>query len=261
MSMKQLMRRTAKAVKLGREPLWRRGLRLRVAASIEHDRLPLRRDFRTVIDVGANRGQFALYSRVRFPDATIYCFEPLRAPREKLERLFADDSRVTVFAVAAGAHSGEVMINVSRQNDSSSLLPAADLQAQRFPGTEMVGTEEIAITTLDVASEGLELTSPVLLKLDVQGFELEALRGAAKLLEQVDAVLCECSFVSFYEGQPLFPDIAEFLEQRGFSITAGAISAATERRWEQGDFLFERKQVQGESLLGSEHRNAAAPAL
>lgn len=124
--MRKLLRRTAKAARLGRELLWRRGLQLGVAASIEHDRLPLRRDFRTVIDVGANRGQFALYSRVRFPDASILCFEPLSAPREKLRRLFIDDSRVTVFPAAAGARVGNATINVSRQNDSSSLLPAAN---------------------------------------------------------------------------------------------------------------------------------------
>ena len=102
----ELARKARKAARLLREREWRRGLRSGVAASIEHDRLPLRRDLRSVIDVGANRGQFALYSRVRFPAATIYCFEPLQAPRRKLERLFANDARVQLFAVAAGSAPG-----------------------------------------------------------------------------------------------------------------------------------------------------------
>jgi hypothetical protein len=81
----------------------------------------------------------------------------------------------------------------------------------------------------------------VLLKLDVQGFELEALRGATSLLERVDAVLTECSFVRFYEGQPLFEDILACLAPLGFRLSAGAISSRHAGRWEQGDFLFERR--------------------
>jgi FkbM family methyltransferase len=227
-----------------------------VAASIEHDRLPMPSGVRTVVDVGANRGQFALYSRVRFPAATIYCFEPLRAPREKLQWLFAGDAHVRVFPVAAGSALGVAAINVSRQDDSSSLLAETALQSERFPGTEMVGVEEIEVTILDAALEGIELAPPILLKLDVQGFELEALRGAGNLLRQADVVLCECSFVPFYEGQPLFEDIVQYLRQAGFKLASGALSSAPAGRWEQGDFLFEKPALPG--LLRRNQGNAAA---
>jgi FkbM family methyltransferase len=223
-----------------RVPAWRRGLRAGVAASVEHDALPLRSDYLTVIDVGANKGQFALYARVRFPGAEVYSLEPLPGPRTRLERLFDGNARVHVFAAAAGAAPGSARINVSRADDSSSLLPATTRQLDRFPGTDTVGRESVEIESLDRLLEGVELARPVLLKLDVQGFELEALRGAEEVLASVDTVLTECSFVPFYSGQALFDEIRDFLRERGFGLVGGTISAAHDRRWEQGDFVFER---------------------
>jgi FkbM family methyltransferase len=238
--MRRIARRARKASLLLGEPLWRRGLLKGTAASVEHDQLPLRPDYATVIDVGANRGQFALYARVRFPGAQIYSFEPLRQPRDRLTRLFAGDADVHVLACAAGSTAGSAHINVSRRDDSSSLLPPTGRQTERFPGTDTVGSEEVEVRTLDEVFDAARLAGPILLKLDVQGFELEALRGAEKLLAQVDTVLTECSFVPFYEGQALFDDVLQYLSLLGFRVVAGAISSAHDGRWEQGDFVFER---------------------
>lgn len=236
-----LYRKAIKALRLLREPEWRAALlRHGVAATVEHDRLPLRRDFACIIDVGANRGQFALYSRARFPGARVYALEPLARPRRRLERLFRGDDGVRIIAAAAGSSPGRARINVSRADDSSSLLPLTSLQTRRFPGTETVGFEDVEVRTLDDLFRDQDLARPLLLKLDVQGFELEALRGAERLLARVDAVLTECSFLPFYEGQPLFEDVLQFLAGLGFRLSAGAISSQQRGRWEQGDFLFER---------------------
>jgi FkbM family methyltransferase len=226
---------------LAREQGWRHGLRAGVAASIEHDQVPLRNDYRTVIDVGANKGQFALYSRVRFPEADVYSLEPLSDPRRRMARLFAGNDLVHVIAAAAGSAPSTARINVSRADDSSSLLPVTSRQTERFPGTDTVGYKEVEVRTLDEIFEPVQLARPVLLKLDVQGFELEALRGAGQVMASVDTVLTECSFVPFYEGQALFEDVQEFLHQHGFHLVGGAISSAHDRRWEQGDFVFERR--------------------
>jgi FkbM family methyltransferase len=193
-----------------------------------------------VIDVGANKGQFALYARVRFPQADVYSLEPLSGPRRRLAKLFADNGRVHVIAAAAGSAPGTARINVSRADDSSSLLPVTSRQLDRFPGTDTVGQESVQVGTLDRIFEPIELARPVLLKLDVQGFELEALRGAGQVLASVDTVLTECSFVPFYSGQALFEEVREFLRGHGFRLVGGAVSSAHDRRWEQGDFVFER---------------------
>jgi len=215
-------------------------MRQGVAATVEHDRLPLGRDYATVIDVGANRGQFALYARERFPNARIYSIEPLSGPRSSIESLFAGDQRVQVLPFAAGAEEGTAVINITHHDDSSSLLPPSKLQTSRFPGTHTETTETVSVRTLDDALGALELQRPALLKIDVQGFELEVLKGATKLLGQVDAVMTECSFVEFYEGQALFDDIYALLTHHGFRLAGGAMSAATGALWEQGDFVFRR---------------------
>jgi hypothetical protein len=101
----------------------------------------------------------------------------------------------------------------------------------------------VEIDTLDAMFEGVDLPGPVLLKLDVQGYEMAALRGARVLLNRVDAVLTEASFVPFYEGQALFDELHAWLTEAGFRLTGGAMSAVSQGRWEQGDFLYERRAM------------------
>jgi hypothetical protein len=92
-----------------------------------------------------------------------------------------------------------------------------------------------------------ELTPPqivgrALLKLDVQGYEYEALHGCETLLGRFDAVVVECSFVELYEGQRLFADVAAWLERRGFGLS-GQSRAVRDRTGAaiQADFFFRRR--------------------
>lgn len=241
MSIREPLRKAAKAARLLSHPLWRRGLLRGIAASVEHDALPLRRNFQTVIDVGANRGQFALYARARFPEATVFCFEPLPGPLRRLRYLFADESRVRIFPLALGAEPGRSSMNVARRDDSSSLLGFTDLQSRRFPGTDVVGVEPVVVSTLDLALAQAELQRPLLLKLDVQGFELESLRGSTETMKSVDAILCECSFVQFYDRQPLHAEIENFVRDAGFvEVAVNATAWGPDGKVEQADVLFAR---------------------
>ena len=104
-----------------------------VAATIEHDKLPLEYSYRSVIDVGANRGQFALYARARFPMADVYSLEPLAQPWRRLERMFTGDRHVHVLPVGVGASHGFGNVFVSRADDSSSLLRPSELPSKTFP--------------------------------------------------------------------------------------------------------------------------------
>jgi FkbM family methyltransferase len=219
---------------------WRYGLRSAVAATVEHDALPLRHDLRTVIDVGANRGQFTLYALARFASAHIIAFEPLPGARQHMMRLFEGEDRVEVVPLALGETEGEVVMHLSARDDSSSLLPIGGRQVSNFPGTEEVGTTRADVRRLDKVLADRELMRPALLKVDVQGYELPVLRGAEKTLRSFDQILVEASFVELYEGQALFPDISRHLEAHGFGLVAGRISTSdASGRWLQGDFLYE----------------------
>jgi len=231
------------------EPHYRRALLHGVAASVEHEAIPLRGDFRTVIDAGANRGQFALFATRRFPQAMMLCFEPLAAPRRKLERVINQTSQVSVFDTALGARNEPAEFHVSIADDSSSLLPIGHRQRDAFPGTEERTTILVHVQRLDEVVTPADLTAPVLLKIDVQGGELGVLQGAASVLGCIDAVLVEASFVELYAGQSLVDEVWRFLTLEGFTCR-GVWSVAYGPGHEclQGDFLFAREGF--EPLVG-----------
>jgi FkbM family methyltransferase len=236
-----LFNRSQKLTRVLREPVYRRALRYGVAASTEHEAIPFRRDFATVLDVGANRGQFALFAARRFPDASLICFEPLARPRSVLRRVTAPQPQCRVFDVALSDHSGRATFHVSRADDSSSLLPIGRRQRESFRGTGEQTTTDVDVRRLDEMLHGEDLARPALLKIDVQGGELGVLRGAHEVLGSVDAILVEASFVELYEGQPLVDEVWHFLHAAGFSCR-GIWSATYGVRGEclQADFLFSR---------------------
>lgn len=236
------MRKARKAAKLSRTPRWRAALRHGVAATIEHSDVDFGADFATVLDVGGHHGQFTLFALERFPEAQVVSFEPQADGAAKIAEVTAGEDRVRIENFALGAEPGSAELNVSKRSDSSSLLPIGSAQTEAFPGTEAAATETIAVETLDNLLPDPP-ARPALLKIDVQGFELDVLRGAERSLAAIDAVFVECSFVELYEGQPLVGEIIAFLAKRGFAI-AGVfgVSHGTGGACLQADFLFRRAQ-------------------
>jgi FkbM family methyltransferase len=225
---------------LGHKP-YRRALRFGVAASTEHAHTPLSHDYATVLDIGANRGQFALLATRRFPRARIICVEPLDGPRTTLERVLSDRGRVEVIAAAVAASAGESHMFVSRADDSSSLLAPTKLQTSTFPGTDVVDEVSLRTERLDALIDGDGLARPVLLKIDVQGGELDVLVGAGSLLDKIDTILVECSFVELYAGQPLADEVVRFLHGCGFALTSVATPYVDgSGQVVQADFVFAR---------------------
>jgi len=114
--------------------------------------------------------------------------------------------------------AGEADINISNSPDSSSLLPISDLQTQHFPGTQRAASTTLQVKRLDSCIAGAELGKNSLLKIDVQGFELELLKGATELLPHIQAVYVECSFIELYQGQALASAVIDFLHEHGFTL-------------------------------------------
>jgi FkbM family methyltransferase len=199
---------------------FRCGLRLGVAAAIEHENYLRSVRFATLIDVGANKGQFSLAARAYWPDCEILAFEPLSEAAGKYQCVFQNDRKVRLIRAALGAQKGQSEIHLSRKRDSSSLLTIGELQSRIFPGTDEVGTELINVVTLDSVFFSVSSARPVLLKIDVQGFELEVLKGATDALKSVDAIYAEVSYVSLYKRQPLASEVIAWLSARNF-ILAG----------------------------------------
>ncbi len=235
---------TSKARKLAAAlavPAWRRALLTRgVAAGVEH--VPILRELgscRTVVDIGANRGQFALAARQVFPTAHIISFEPLRAPATVYRELFKEDGRTCLHEAAIGPNGGVSIIHVSARDDSSSLLPIGTAQEALFPGTAEVSAEQVQVVRLADRVAGQRIESPALLKLDVQGFELDALRGCEPLIKGFAWIYVECSFIELYEGQALADAVIGWLRDRAFALCGVYnLKYDSKGRAIQGDFLF-----------------------
>ena len=238
----------AKLIKAGRtlgarDARWIRALiRQGVAPGLEHVMLLHRLQPSVVVDVGSNRGQFALAVRHCCPDARIHSFEPLPAPGKVFRRVFAGDFKVSLHEAAIGPHAGTADIHVSRRDDSSSLLPIGEEQNCLFPGTSESSIENIHVGRLHDFIDIEDIVAPALLKLDVQGYELSALQGCEDLLERFAWVYVECSFVELYVGQALADEVIAWLRERGlYLIGVYNMMYDTQGRAIQADFLFGQK--------------------
>lgn len=197
----------------------------------------------TVLDVGANAGQFGTLLRQSKFGGRIHSVEPLRAAYDVLAATAAGDPRWTVQRAAVSAEPGTLMMNVSGNSVSSSVLPMLDTHASAAPSAQYVGQEEVVATTVDeiVTAQQLE-PERALLKIDVQGYEREVLDGAAKTLSSFRGVRTEMSLVPLYDGQALMPEIVDLLARSGFElwyVEPGFSDPAT-RRLLQLDGVFFR---------------------
>ncbi|MFN3930137.1 MAG: FkbM family methyltransferase [Brevundimonas sp.] len=226
---------------LGSAP-YRLGLRHGVAAAIEHEDAIRSLPIGTLIDLGANKGQFSLVVRRWWPSATIHAVEPLVEPAATYTALFASAQGVTLHAFAVGSEPGQAAIHVSKRMDSSSLLPISDRQEEIFPGTLEVAQRMIEVVRGDDLLADAELPGPLLIKLDIQGFELAALQGMPKLLARADHVYTEVSFLPLYEGQALAHELTAFLTAAGF-VFAGVhnVVSRSDGSAVQADLLFSRQ--------------------
>ena len=126
--------RLTKLINILLEPMFVSALLKGSAASTEHKKVLQHLNCKYVVDVGANRGQFALITRRLFPSAAIHSFEPLDEPAKIFNNVFAKDSQVKLYPFAIGSEIATSIIHVSQEDDSSSLLPITSAQTQLFPG-------------------------------------------------------------------------------------------------------------------------------
>ena len=181
-----LLRKLAKVRQSLSHPLTRAALCHKVAASYEHAELLCGLgNLSTVVDVGANVGQFALLCRLVHPQAKVHSFEPMAEACVVFDRVLGGESNVRLHRCALGAEAGEAEIYVTARADSSSLL-RPEAQMEVFPGTHEVGTRKIRVALLGDEVPEATIESPALLKIDVQGFEGQVLRGCEALLDRFD---------------------------------------------------------------------------
>lgn len=170
----------------------------------------------TILDIGANTGQFAKSMHELFPKATLYSFEPLKDCYEELLVQFKNVPHFQAFNVALGDETGIVEMHRSEYSPSSSLLSMNELHKISFPYTKKEILQKVDLVCLDDMISCLKLRQPMLVKLDVQGYEDKVISGGKTVLAQADIVITELSVEQLYDGQPLFEEIYKIMTSMGF---------------------------------------------
>ncbi len=194
---------------------------------------------KTIIDVGANQGQFALASARKFPNAQIFSFEPLPELSEKFKINLKNHKNITFFNLALGSKAGEIDFYRNDHSHASSALVISTFQKNEIPETARTTKTLVQVDTLDNVFLKRELVSPILLKLDVQGYEKNVLMGGESMLSEIDYLVFEASFVSMYQDEPLFDEMHLFLKEAGYELVAPVGSlVGRSRTILQMDFLY-----------------------
>jgi FkbM family methyltransferase len=173
---------------------------------------------RTVLDIGANTGQFSRTMHALLPNATVYAFEPQADTFQALTASFGGSPKLIALHTAVGDHIGETEFHQSTFAQSSSVLPMTELHKDAFPWASESAITRVPISTLDALTEGLALKGEILVKIDVQGFEDRVLQGGESTIRRSRFVLIETAYEQLYEGEATFDAVFRRMNELGFKF-------------------------------------------
>ena len=174
----------------------------------------------TIFDVGANRGLKVSEFQKQFPDSIIYAFEPYLPLFEELKIKFLNNENIHLFNLGISNEKTEKIFNVNKGVDTSSFLTSNKTGLNSDVQVQTLEQVTLPLTTLDQVALDAKIDRINILKLDIQGSELNALKGAERKLSEkkIDVIFTETYFIQQYIDQPLFYEIAAHLQQFGYQL-------------------------------------------
>jgi len=197
----------------------------------------------TVLDIGANIGQFSKLLRKNGYKHQIISCEPLTEAYTKLEEVAKSDLKWETHKIAIGKEIVTSTINVSENSYSSSLLQIHDNHLEAEEASKFIGNQNIEIKKLNHVFIP-QKNNKTLLKIDTQGFELEVIEGAIDVFNHIDVVLVELSIIPMYKEGPLYTSVISKLDKLGFELYQfyPEFTSSTSYRLLQANGFFVRKE-------------------
>ena len=217
MFFKNISKKFSKLIKLLLNASTRKGLYYNIAASVELEELVKDLEVDTIIDVGSNKGQFILIIDKFFKNTKVLSFEPISELLEIQKNFFVNRKNIRFFNFGVGSINSKIILNITRQKDSSSILEIEkkDKLGKKF---DIIEKRQIDIKKLEDVVNSEKLNGSVLLKLDVQGYELEVLKGAVNILPKIKYIITEVAENQFYKNQVIENVIIKYLNDKNFKI-------------------------------------------
>jgi FkbM family methyltransferase len=174
----------------------------------------------TILDVGANIGQFAMSASFCFPDAAIYSFEPIPDAFLQLTKNIRHKPNIKAFNCVLGDSRRRDSFYRNEFTQVSSLYKIDHRNDNPNYNQRKTMIVEVDVFPLDDFVADLQIKTPVLLKMDVQGMEKEVLLGSKRTLEVIEFILLEAPFVPLYENQLLFDELNDYMRSIGYKLLA-----------------------------------------
>ena len=204
------------------------------------------REPHVVFDVGAYKGGFIRSWLKWCPQAEIHAFEPTRDSYAELNDKYGKDARVKLIQSGVGDSPGKIELNVSRDAGyfNSFLAPDSKSLAEVRYETGALTKYTVPVTTLDEHCLKAKIKGIHLIKIDVQGFELNVLRGATQAaLPITNYVFVESGIRPLYVGAPRFSDVFNFITPHGFHLIGMRSYHRGNLTLVEADMLFRRDSL------------------
>ncbi len=173
-----------------------------------------------ILDAGASNGRITGKFLKVFPEATAYAFEPQLMYRERLTQLAEQDKRIRPQFLALGDQQGSLELQITESAGCTSLFKPSKRMQNMYPEQAAVKeTAMVDVVTIDEWRTEKGNPNIEVMKFDIQGGELAALRGAHHTLrESTLLVYTEILFNPLYEGGALYSEIDLCLREAGFML-------------------------------------------